>query len=493
MTIDPLTVGAGIGQRLCDEAIRDGGSAVWLGDAKEHIAGRWEVVHRSVGGDLYDGTAGIGLFLTRLFSLTRQERFRDAAAAAFQHAVDWHERERTPGSLYAGSAGIAAALAEGAAVLESDRLRAAAERVARQAIDRPARETDLIAGKAGAIIALLELARALDMAEARQAAISLGHQLCDAAIGAPFPGASWESDIEPDGSPLCGLAHGASGFAWALTELSLATGDDRFAKVAADAAAYERAWFQREQGNWPDLREYTRDKLARGELPSFPVFWCHGAIGIGLVRLRQFEITRETVYAVEAETALLTAERTLAQIVEQERSPDICLCHGIAGFAELFIEAARVFEQPDLRAKAMTCAHFASEVTDQGARPWGCGVPGGGETPGLMLGLAGIGMMFLRAADDRVAPVGLPYTQPVVHPRIIVQLDDSAPPADLQSRAADLVKIVPGSSIERISPRGRILLRIPSTVSIDDATRRLGQARGVKYAEADVIDRAVDG
>ena len=31
--------------------------------------------------------------------------------------------------------------------------------------------------------------------------------------------------------------------------------------------------------------------------------------------------------------------------------------------------------------------------------PWPCGVPGGGETPNLMLGLAGIGYFYLRLYD----------------------------------------------------------------------------------------------
>ena len=36
--------------------------------------------------------------------------------------------------------------------------------------------------------------------------------------------------------------------------------------------------------------------------------------------------------------------------------------------------------------------------------PWPCGVPQGGETPGLLLGLAGIGHFYLRLHD----PAGVP-------------------------------------------------------------------------------------
>ncbi|MCI0436342.1 MAG: hypothetical protein L0271_22275 [Gemmatimonadetes bacterium] len=42
-------------------------------------------------------------------------------------------------------------------------------------------------------------------------------------------------------------------------------------------------------------------------------------------------------------------------------------------------------------------------------RPWPSGVPGAGESPGRMLGLAGIGYFFLRLLPDpppSVLPVG---------------------------------------------------------------------------------------
>ena len=41
---------------------------------------------------------------------------------------------------------------------------------------------------------------------------------------------------------------------------------------------------------------------------------------------------------------------------------------------------------------------------DQGRAAWPCGVPGGGETPNLMLGLAGIGYFYLRLHDARATP-----------------------------------------------------------------------------------------
>jgi lantibiotic modifying enzyme len=491
MTLDPLEMAVAIADRLCDEALVYAGRATWLGDEKENVAGEWEVVHRSVQGDLYGGTAGIALFLTRLFAVTGDARHRTTALAGLAHAVEWQRRTRPTGSLYAGSAGVAAVLAEAGAILGEESLRASASAMTDEAIDRPTAERDLIGGRAGSIVALLHLWRTLGYRRALDAAQTQGRQLVDEALGEPYPGACWASDIGGEEAPLCGLAHGASGISFALGELSLATGDSRSAQCATEAALYERAWFQREQGNWPDLRELTRSKLLRGTLPKYPLFWCHGAIGIGLARLRQFELSGETIFAVEAETALQSAQRQLAELSDLEGPIDLCLCHGLAGVVELLLEGARVFGQPRLRELAMSCGRLGLGQVRDAEGPWPCGVPDGGENPSLMLGLAGIGMMFLRLADPGVAPAGMLYTQGVMKPTIIVQLGDTELSADLRQRAEELVRLVPGSRVERISKRGRVLLRVPAAASIEEAVETLSASPGVQYAEPDVVDHAV--
>jgi hypothetical protein len=39
--------------------------------------------------------------------------------------------------------------------------------------------------------------------------------------------------------------------------------------------------------------------------------------------------------------------------------------------------------------------------------PWPCGVPGGAETPNLLLGLSGIGYFLLRLYDSTAVPTAL--------------------------------------------------------------------------------------
>jgi hypothetical protein len=56
-------------------------------------------------------------------------------------------------------------------------------------------------------------------------------------------------------------------------------------------------------------------------------------------------------------------------------------------------------------ASALALAGMQAVARENGV--WRCGVLGGGEHPGAMLGLAGIGMEYLALADPRVPPVTL--------------------------------------------------------------------------------------
>ena len=80
------------------------------------------------------------------------------------------------------------------------------------------------------------------------------------------------------------------------------------------------------------------------------------------------------------------------------------VCHGVAGNAELLIQASRVFNDTNDMAAADRVGQLGIEWYRRNDLPWPCGVPGGGETPNLMLGLAGMGYFFLRLAEPSSVP-----------------------------------------------------------------------------------------
>jgi lantibiotic biosynthesis protein len=81
----------------------------------------------------------------------------------------------------------------------------------------------------------------------------------------------------------------------------------------------------------------------------------------------------------------------------------LCLCHGLGGNADLLI-AADSLGRSDLRRVAEDAARVAIQQIVPNDMPWPCGVNGGGESPNLMLGMAGIGHFFLRLHDAAGMP-----------------------------------------------------------------------------------------
>ena len=197
---------------------------------------------------------------------------------------------------------------------------------------------------------------------------------------------------------LTGYSHGTAGIALAFLELHAKTGEQRFRDAAEQAFRNERHYYNAEQENRPDFRSFT-PATAGTEAPTVcSVTWCHGAPGIGLSRLRAFQLTGQDVYRDEANAALRTTARMLSASV-QGLQDNFSLCHGASGNAELLITASEVLGDPSQMELVTKVAEAGIERYRNTNLPWPCGVPGGGETPNLMLGLAGIGYFYLRVYD----------------------------------------------------------------------------------------------
>ncbi len=93
-------------------------------------------------------------------------------------------------------------------------------------------------------------------------------------------------------------------------------------------------------------------------------------------------------------------ESTLEQGLGNSHS----LCHGDLGNLDFLLEAARRLRDPGLERRVYALA--AGVLASVEAEGWRQGVPMGGDTPGLMAGLAGLGYGLLRLAEpDRVPSV----------------------------------------------------------------------------------------
>jgi lantibiotic modifying enzyme len=257
---------------------------------------------------------------------------------------------------------------------------------------------DVIGGAAGPIPLLLRLTRDPSHREpAGSLARSLGERLvrrADRVNGS----ASWATMPTPDGRNLTGYSHGAAGIALALCELGSATGEERFLDTGRAGVEYERRLFDRAEGNWPDLRL----PAGPGRAPPCGTAWCHGAPGIGLARLRTFELSGDVEARAEAETAL-TATRRAIDRSASAGVLDFSLCHGLTGMAELFLAATETLGDGSWAGTAREVGTWGLQRLES-RLPWPCGVPNGGETPALLTGLAGIGYFYLRLAKPEQVP-----------------------------------------------------------------------------------------
>lgn len=404
-----------IGDRLVTDAIWHEGACTWIGAGMEPDGDRWELVHRSCGGDLYEGTAGVAVFLARLAQVTGDHRQRDTALGAIRHALGWLDRTGDL-SLYGGATGVAWASASVAADTGEDHLAGAAsalaERVAGAVAAGALPATDYMSGRAGVVAGLTALAAGEGGGQLLERAGAIADGLVAAGV-TDGVGRSWP--VGGDEPGLCGLGHGAAGVAAALRELAAATGEQTWTAAAEAAERYERGWFHPEQPGWPDLRGLDRSGLAGGAALSYPAFWCHGAGGIGLQRLRAHELSGGESALADAGAALQAAVEAAAVLLAPAPDappPDLAtnpsLCHGAATLADLVGYAARLFGQAPHRDLAERLGAYLAAVTDGTVRAWPSGVVGGGETPGLLLGWSGVGEVLLRLAGAGPrGPVGL--------------------------------------------------------------------------------------
>jgi type 2 lantibiotic biosynthesis protein LanM len=389
-----------VGDRLENLALgeREGTSWIGLTLVGERL---WSLSPAGV--DLYAGLPGIALFLAYLGDLTGEVRYTTLARSAYGTAVDQLKQMQNTGDpnmpigAFNGLGGMIYVCSHLGALWNDTRLLEEALDWAARIADVVAadKDLDLMSGSAGAIATMAILHDVCPRREIVGSAITCGEHLLRSAQPMTS-GIGWVTSIKSS-QPLTGLSHGASGFAWALFRLSRLTGDVAYRNAALEALAYERSQYLPQSRNWPDFRDESRVVMPDvGTKVKCMTAWCHGAPGIGLMRLHCLPELDAEMASAEIQAAL---ETTLAEGFGLNHS----LCHGDFGNLEVLNQAARRLDGQ----WEQECRQRLGVVVESIRRGgWRCGIPLGVETPGLMLGLAGIGYGLLRsAAPDRVPSI----------------------------------------------------------------------------------------
>lgn len=379
-----------IAAELLRYAIRRGPGAAWIGLDWLGDAEVFQLV--CLGPDLYNGAAGIAVFLAAHAAATGHQPSGELARAALSHlrkSLKSRNAARLARSLGIGGAtglgSIVYALAVMAKCLGDEELLADAHGAARLCTDEVIaadKQLDVMGGSAGAILGLLRLYRDSRSSESLARAVKCGEHL----LRQPRLGTEGRRSWVGQGSGtrgLNGMSHGAAGFAYALSSLAAAAGRDDFANAAAECLAYENSSYDAGRHNWPDLR---------GTEPSWPCQWCHGAAGIGLARAATAK------WGAAAAQPLADLCNAVAGAERAAPMPVDTLCCGTLGGIEFFCEAANLLGRSDLRDLA---ARRLKAVLDRagaaGDYRWNSGKRQ--FNLGLFRGLAGVGYTLLRRTD----------------------------------------------------------------------------------------------
>lgn len=388
-----------IGRQLCRDAIWCEQSCNWLSYSGEEQADARLPVRpyaRALQQDLYSGLSGVLFFLNALRRVIQEPWLKKIQAGALQALLKMTENP-TGSGMYAGTAGTAYVLITAGREMDNPQALQRGLELLRALAQRPSSENrlDLIDGSAGEILILLRMHRDFPNEQFLDTAITLGRWLVEAAM----PQTTGKAWVTIEGArPLTGLAHGAAGIAHALQELYQETHIPAFLEAAEQGFAYEAGCYDVEAGNWPDFRSDVPELgqgLAPGEKPYCATAWCHGAPGIGLTRLRAWELTGKQAYLDEANQAL----KTTLETQQFEMMPNICLCHGLTGNADLFIEAARILKDPKWMEPARTVADWLYQKRVGESAALLSGIQTDYDLPDLMLGWSGVGYFFLRMHD----------------------------------------------------------------------------------------------
>ncbi|WP_181443559.1 type 2 lanthipeptide synthetase LanM family protein [Porphyrobacter sp. YT40] len=325
---------------------------------------------------IYDGVAGIGLFFSELSRHSDAPEVADMARFCLE-AI----RRSNPDNLgnqvggFEGHAALAYAEERIRAAIRAPRDDASmAGRL--EAIARAAPQDlkiDIIGGAAGALRVAVQLFETYP-AEAPAAARACFERLRDAAEyadGAAF----WPTAIQPRG--LTGFSHGSTGIAAALAHYGIAAGEAEALDLARSALLFEDRTFAADRQTWIDQREGITTSTT----------WCHGAPGIVLGRMVIREMAGELVDGLSH-----GIKRGLEEMARHGAGGSHCLCHGSIGNALVFHRAGGGWED---HARHLVAKTLREHQAEGGYR---CGIAAFSETPGLMVGRAGIGLGLLQLA-----------------------------------------------------------------------------------------------
>jgi type 2 lantibiotic biosynthesis protein LanM len=380
-----------VGDELCRMAIRGPSGVTWLWH-HSYEGGRARI--GPVGVSLYDGLAGIALFLGSLARMSGDQAVGDVAYLAVQEirsSVSHGDVGTGKVGAFTGAMGIAYAFCHlsellGAADLNED-ARAIVSRNLPSLMSLPSTDCDVVSGIAGALHVLVTMQSIVPSDSLMSAAVACGDWL----IRSSNSDGGWRVWYGPaKGAPrVLGYGHGAAGMCSALYRLWGVCRRESFADAAREGLRYLAR----------QLRESSALPGGSGSVPFATGprerGWCNGLSGAALGMLQSLELVDDCDVAV--------VDETLRAVCTEVPGRQPSLCHGDLGALESLRSSDSVLKT--LKTDASRWAASTAGTIATGALHGGEGGlvwPRG--NPGLLDGIAGLGYGLLRCYRPENVP-----------------------------------------------------------------------------------------
>lgn len=310
---------------------------------------------------LYNGTAGIAIFLSAMNKLTPSKDLHNMVHKILRpisnclcnaHSI---VPDKINLGIAAGLGGAIYSLVLAESLLEEDTLYKDTKNIIAKISNRIIEQDknfDIIGGSAGMILSLLALYQKTTDELALSTAVRCGNHLLKNRSISNIGLRAWKHGQIPaiNGQPLCGFSHGASGIAYALLKLYKSTHIKKFLDAAEEAILYEDGIFLVEQNLWPDLRK------AYAENPNKQLFnaWCTGATGILLARIEALDLLYKKNMLTDIDRAI--------NIILKTPSNGNTLCCGTYGKIDVLLTAAKKLSRNDLVKEAVKLSSYKCSI-----------------------------------------------------------------------------------------------------------------------------------
>ena len=384
---------------------------------------------------MYDGSAGIGIFLIRLYEATSDERWLKEAEEAAAHIIatqvgpEWYEHTLhsevkgiipVPGwaaGSYNGPVGEAYFLEDLYQVTRKQEYRDFVLRTADVLMEAASRderglfwsEQEDITADGGFIVFLDIVYRRTGIRKYLDFASEAAERIAKDALNAPNGGKFWKlldlSMIDfPKDTTFPNWSHGTTGTAWMFAALYQDTGKQEFLELAKAGLEYAmNISVGDEKGR---LIPYQDHPVTGPTYDKYYLSTCHGPVGSTLAFREVYEVTGEEVY----KNWTIELSRGIVKAGAPERHSwgfwnCQCQCCGTAGILEHFAEMYEYTGEKEFYDYMIRTADVLLSDSDHrtpGSRTWYDSwwrtIPTRVVSyPGLYVGAAGCGSSLLRA------------------------------------------------------------------------------------------------